>query len=170
MERDQICHDGKVIHFVKCGQDWRFYKREIQSVQRDGMQSTFYKREIHGVQRDEIQSTTKYKCTQILSTKERYTMCNEIRSNLLSTTCVSLATVMRGILGKSVAKTTDEHIFENIYWYFGKNIEPEYFMTTRQFLFCNPPTNHWFSPLNCRAVHLHVVFSQINTDLSVHTE
>ena len=98
MERDQLCYGGKVIHFIKCGPDWRFCKREIQRVQRD-----------------EIQSTTKYKYTIILSTKERYTMCNEIRSNLLSTTCVSLATVMRGTMGKSVAKTTDEHIFENIY-------------------------------------------------------
>ena len=97
MERDQLCYGGKVIHFIKCGPDWRFCKREIQRVQRD-----------------EIQSTTKYKYTIILSTKERYTMCNEIRSNLLSTTCVSLATVMRGTMGKSVAKTTDEHIFENI--------------------------------------------------------
>ena len=97
MERDQLCYGGKVIHFIKCGPDWRFCKREIQRVQRD-----------------EIQSTTKYKYTITLSTKERYTMCNEIRSNLLSTTCVSLATVMRGTMGKSVAKTTDEHIFENI--------------------------------------------------------
>ena len=69
MERDQLCYGGKVIHFIKCGPDWRFCKREIQRVQRD-----------------EIQSTTKYKYTIILSTRERYTMCNEIRSNLLQNT------------------------------------------------------------------------------------
>ena len=44
----------------------------------------------------------------------------------------------------------------------------QYFMT-RQFWFCNPQQITDFLPW-IAAVHLHVVFSQINTDLSVHRE